>query len=207
MRRRLSRPLVSGPSGRRLATVAVVALVAAGAACDDQIKYVPMFSTMTEQPSIEAYERAALTPPAGAVALGSERSYTLLEAEALSSPLGPEDIDLALGEESFQTFCSVCHGGDGRGRGPVVGPNRIPDIPTLNLHSDQASSYSDGYIWGMITNGRGLMPSYRRIPAAVRWQVVAYVRAFQAGLVEPGAEANPAGGAGDSAGSAMGSTE
>ncbi|MEE8560539.1 MAG: hypothetical protein V3S91_01050, partial [Gemmatimonadota bacterium] len=96
---------------------------------------------------------------------------------------------------------------DGRGRGPVVGPNRIPDIPTLNLHSDQASSYSDGYIWGMITNGRGLMPSYRRIPAAVRWQVVAYVRAFQAGLVEPGADAKPAGGTGDSAGSAMGSTE
>ncbi len=179
MRRRLSRPLVSGPSVRRLAPIAVVTLIAAGAACDNQIKYVPTFSTMTEQPSIEAYERAALVPPAGAVALGSERSYTLLEAEALSSPLGPEGIDLALGEESFQTFCSVCHGTDGRGRGPVVGPNRIPDIPTLNLHSDQASSYSDGYLWGMITNGRGLMPSYRRIPAAVRWQVVAYVRALQ----------------------------
>ncbi len=50
---------------RRLAPIAVVTLIAAGAACDDQIKYVPTFSTMTEQPSIEAYERAALTPPAG----------------------------------------------------------------------------------------------------------------------------------------------
>ncbi len=190
MRRRLSRPLVSGLPVRRLAPTAVLALVVAGAACDDQIKYVPTFSTMTEQPSIEAYERAALTPPAGTVALGSERSYTLQEAEALSSPFGPEGIDLALGEESFQTFCSVCHGTAGRGQGTVVGPNRIPDIPTLNLRSDQAASYSDGYLWGMITNGRGLMPSYRRIPAAVRWQVVAYVRAFQ-----------------DSAGNAVGSTE
>jgi mono/diheme cytochrome c family protein len=200
---------VSPPSARRSAPIAVLALAVAGAACDDQIKYVPIFSTMTEQPSIEAYERAALTPPAGAVALGSERSYTLAEADSLSSPLAPEAVDLALGEQSFLTFCSVCHGTDARGRGPVVGPNRIPDIPTLNLHSDQARGYSDGYIWGMITNGRGLMPSYRRIPVEERWQVVAYVRALQAGLVEPvepDAGTAAGGGSEGSDGGAVGST-
>ena len=152
------------------------------------MKYIPIFSSMAEQPSLEAYERPALEPPPGTVALGSERTWTLLESDSLVSPLASGDVDLELGGEQFQIFCSVCHGSDARGKGPVVGPNRIPDIPTLDLHSEQARAYTDGYIWGMITNGRGLMPSYRRIPATVRWQLVAYLRALQAGEVAPPAE-------------------
>ena len=173
---------------QRLPGGLAVLLVVGTAACDDQLKYIPIFSSMAEQPSLEAYERAALEPPPGAVALGSERTWTLLESDSLVSPLASGDVDLELGGEQFQIFCSVCHGSDARGKGPVVGPNRIPDIPTLDLHSEQARAYTDGYIWGMITNGRGLMPSYRRIPATVRWQMIAYVRALQAGEVAPPAE-------------------
>jgi mono/diheme cytochrome c family protein len=161
---------------QRIPRAVAVLLVVGAAACDDQLKYIPTFSSMAEQPSLEAYERAALESPPGAVALGSERTWTLLESDSLASPLASGDIDLELGGEQFQIFCSVCHGSDARGKGPVVGLNRIPDIPTLDL------------IWGMITNGRGLMPSYRRIPATVRWQMVAYVRALQAGEVVPSAE-------------------
>lgn len=176
------------PGWRQQLSLAVALLLIVGAAaCDDQLKYIPTFSSMAEQPSLEAYERAALEPPPGAVALGSERTWTLLESDSLVSPLASGDVDLELGGEQFQIFCSVCHGSDARGKGPVVGPNRIPEIPTLDLHSEQARAYTDGYIWGMITNGRGLMPSYRRIPAAVRWQMVAYVRALQAGEVVPAA--------------------
>lgn len=173
---------------RRLARALALLLVVGAAACDDQLKYIPIFSSMAEQPSLETYEQPALEPPPGAVALGSERTWTLLESDSLVSPLASGDVDLELGGEQFQIFCSVCHGSDARGKGPVVGPNRIPDIPTLDLHSEQARAYTDGYIWGMITNGRGLMPSYRRIPATVRWQVVAYLRALQAGEVAPPAE-------------------
>lgn len=173
---------------QRLPRALAILLVVGAAACDDQLKYIPIFSSMAEQPSLEAYERPALEPPPGTVALGSERTWTLLESDSLVSPLASGDVDLELAGEQFQIFCSVCHGSDARGKGPVVGPNRIPDIPTLDLHSEQARAYTDGYIWGMITNGRGLMPSYRRIPATVRWHMVAYVRALQAGEVVPGAE-------------------
>jgi mono/diheme cytochrome c family protein len=173
---------------QRLPRALALLVVVGAAACDDQLKYIPIFSSMAEQPSLEAYERPALEPPPGAVALGSERTWTLLESDSLVSPLASGDVDLELGGEQFQIFCSVCHASDARGKGPVVGPNRIPDIPTLDLHSEQARAYTDGYIWGMITNGRGLMPSYRRIPASVRWQVVAYVRALQAGEVVPAAD-------------------
>ncbi len=38
---------------------------------------------------------------------------------------------------------------------------------------------TDGYIWGMIRNGRGLMPTYNRIEELDRWDVVNYVRGLQ----------------------------
>ncbi len=104
----------------------------------------------------------------------------LLEADtALANPLAGDAADLARGKELFDTFCVVCHGTGGQGDGSVVGPNRMPPLPLLNLTSPLTRGYSDGYIWGMITNGRGLMPSYRRIPAEDRWYIVSYVRELQ----------------------------
>jgi mono/diheme cytochrome c family protein len=97
----------------------------------------------------------------------------------LSNPTSGSAAELAQGAELFAVFCTPCHGPAGQGDGSVVGANRIPDIPLLNVTSDLTRSYSDGYIWGMITNGRGLMPSYRRIPADERWLIVNYVRQLQ----------------------------
>jgi hypothetical protein len=51
----------------------------------------------------------------------------------------------------------------------------------------------------MISNGRGLMPSYHRIPVDERWQIVAYVRQLQQQAAEGGAAA-AATAAGDAAG-------
>jgi hypothetical protein len=53
---------------------------------------------------------------------------------------------------------------------------------------------SDGYIFGMIRNGRGLMPPYNRIEEMDRWDVVNYLRALQGGnaqAVAAGALAAP----------------
>ena len=47
---------------------------------------------------------------------------------------------------------------------------------------EEKSWYNDGYIFGMIRNGRNTMPSYNRIEERDRWDVVNYVRALQ-GLV------------------------
>ena len=38
---------------------------------------------------------------------------------------------------------------------------------------------TDGYIFGMLRNGRGLMASFNRIPERERWDVVNYVRGLQ----------------------------
>ncbi|MDX1578616.1 MAG: cytochrome c [Gemmatimonadota bacterium] len=167
------------------------------AACDDQIKYVPIFSTMSVQPSVEAFEaEEPRRPVPGTVAIDGRAEIGLLESDSLVNPTEGIPAELARGEELFLQFCSVCHGTGGAGDGSVVGANRIPPIPLLNLLSEQAAAYSDGYIWGMITNGRGLMPSYRRIPDHERWYVVDHVRQLQreAGVYPPAQTDGTAGG-------------
>ena len=155
--------------------------------CDDQIKRVPIFKTMSWQSSVEAFEEAPRTRVSGTMPIDGERTYDLLMADSvLMSPISGTEPELALGAELFQQFCAPCHGSSGAGDGSVVGPNRIPDIPLLNLRSVLTRSYSDGYLWGMITNGRGLMPSYRRIPAHERWYIVAYLRQLQDDAVVAG---------------------
>lgn len=167
--------------------VAVIVSALALNACDDQIKRVPIFKTMSWQSSVEAFEEAPRGAVPGTMPIDGRRSYGLFAADtALVSPLLGSDGEVARGAELFRQFCTPCHGASGAGDGSVVGANRIPALPFLNLRSELARGYSDGYLWGMITNGRGLMPSYRRIPADDRWYVVAYVRQLQADAVAAG---------------------
>jgi mono/diheme cytochrome c family protein len=158
----------------------ILASVTATSACDDQVKYVPWFETMTVQPSVETYEAEPLAPVAGTVPAGSDRHLDLLAADTLlTNPLDGTAEDLERGEVLFLQFCVMCHGESGAGDGPVVGPNRLPPLPTLNLLSERALDLSDGYIYGMIANGRGVMPSYRRVQHDDRWYLVEYVRKLQ----------------------------
>ena len=161
--------------------VAGILVVAAVAACDDQVKYVPWFETMTTQPSVKTYETELSGPVPGTVAVGAERHLDLLAADTLlQNPLEGTEEDLERGQVLYHQFCLMCHGETGAGDGPVVGPNRLPPLPTLNLLSERAVGLSDGYIYGMIANGRGVMPSYRRVPHEDRWYLVEFVRDLQA---------------------------
>ena len=160
--------------------LAVLALSAIAAGCDDQVKYVPWFETMTRQPSVETYEVEPMAPVAGTVPVGAPRHLDLLAADTLlTNPLTPSPEVLEHGKVLFLQFCVMCHGETGSGDGPVVGENRLPALPTMNLHSDRARDLSDGYIYGMISNGRGVMPSYQRVPDDERWYLVEYVRKLQ----------------------------
>lgn len=183
----------SGLIGVAGATLIGVSLLSG---CDDQIKYVPWFDTMSQQPAVETFEEAPRPLPEGAVPVSSAPTYGLLEADtALSNPLRATSDNVSRGRELFGQFCTPCHGVSGTGDGPVImseeRPLGIPPTPALDLHSDRAKGYSDGYVWGMIAEGRGLMPSYRRIPADERWNLVLYVRHLQ--RVGPEAESTAGG--------------
>lgn len=168
-------------AGRRVAIP--LACLLGVTACDDQVKYVAWFDTMTEQPSVGTYQEPPFPAVEGTMPVGGQVEYTIAEADTLlESPLAATPENLVRGDSLYQSFCMPCHGEVGLGDGPVVGPGRLPATPIMNLTSERASQLSDGYMWGIIGQGRGLMPAYARILPDERWYIVLHVRDLQGQL-------------------------
>ena len=171
-------------SVRRAALVALV--VGPLGACE-------WFTDFKRQPSIvtwEALDSAGVrgspqtsVPITGTAVPAFAVSYAPLPATidsmaSLVNPVAPNAASLANGRKYYTINCAVCHGMTGRGDGtatrygvfpfPVVGP--------------RPNGLSDGYIFGMIRNGRGNMPSYNRIEERDRWDIVNYIRGLQGTL-------------------------
>jgi mono/diheme cytochrome c family protein len=107
----------------------------------------------------------------------------------LTNPHAPTARSLDNGRKYYQINCAVCHGAGGHGNGPAV---RF-GVPAPNLLTTMTVGRTDGYIYGMIRNGRGLMPNYNRIEDEDRWDVVNYVRALQGRIPGVVADTSPAG--------------
>ena len=106
----------------------------------------------------------------------------------LTNPTPVSDSSLANGRRHYQINCAVCHGATGAGDGPVIAFG----LPAPSLLTDITRNRSDGYIYGIIRNGRGLMPSYNRVEDMDRWDVVNYLRGLQGRLGAP-VSTDPAG--------------
>ncbi|MBW3630525.1 MAG: cytochrome c, partial [Gemmatimonadetes bacterium] len=86
---------------------------------------------------------------------------------------------LARGQFVYATQCVACHGPQGAGNGPVVGPGKFPYAPPVN--TSVTAARSDGYLYAVVAAGRGLMPPYGdKITHTDRWAVVSYLRQLQA---------------------------
>ncbi|MEO8579502.1 MAG: cytochrome c [Gemmatimonadales bacterium] len=150
------------------------------------------FTDFKRQPSISTWEpvKDTLTPSrgnpqmsvptTGTAMAGFQVSYgafpaTIDSMASLRNPTPSTDSSLANGRKYFQINCAVCHGERAMGDGPATKFG----MPGINLVLDMTKGRSDGYIFGMIRNGRGLMPSYNRIEEMDRWDVVNYLRALQ----------------------------
>ncbi|MGI8508696.1 MAG: c-type cytochrome [Gemmatimonadaceae bacterium] len=122
----------------------------------------------------------------GTARAGFETSYNPLPAviDSMSNIPNPTPISaasLANGHKYFAINCAVCHGDRGMGDGPATKYGMIG----INLTADLTKRRTDGYIFGMIRNGRGAMPTYNRIEEMDRWDVVNYVRALQGTAAMP----------------------
>ena len=188
---------------RRLVRALVFALGASAvSACS-------WFTDFKDQPDIDPWQSPADTigargnpqgsvPVSGAIAPSYVASYAnggkVLDdtLAALHNPVAADARSLDNGRKYYQINCAVCHGlaggeaptapgGGALGNGTVAGPKYGFYPPSLR--TDRVRGFSDGYIWGIIRNGRGLMPSYDRIEEMDRWDVVNYVRALQAANV------------------------
>ena len=93
----------------------------------------------------------------------------------IPNPVEATEASLAAGRMQWQINCAVCHGDNADGTGSAV---RF-GFPGINLQIDAAKARTDGYIFGMIRNGRGLMPPYNRIEERDRWDLINYLRALQ----------------------------
>lgn len=115
--------------------------------------------------------------------------------QSLENPFEAGDtVALVRGEEIYMRVCWTCHGETGVGAtAPIAGKH--PTLAAYNLSGPQVAGYSDAYIYGMISVGRGLMPPWaHQIRPIDRWATVTYVRELQARAtggttVQTGAEA------------------
>jgi len=150
------------------------------------------FTDFKRQPSLWTWEpvKDTLTPSrgnpqfsvptTGTAVAGFQVSYgafpaTIDSMSNLRNPTGPSDASLANGRKYFTINCLPCHGERGQGDGPVTKYG----MPGINLTTDMTKARTDGYIFGMIRNGRGLMPPYNRIEEMDRWDIINYLRALQ----------------------------
>ena len=173
-------------------TVAAAAVVMLGTtACS-------WFTGFVEQPKLDPWEVVSYpgkvllpsrgnpqlsVPITGTFVSGLQVSYLPLPGvidsmSAIQNPTAPTEASLINGRKLFQINCSPCHGEAGLGNGPATKWG----IPGINLTMDHTKGVADGYIFGMIRNGRGAMPTYNRIEEMGRWDVVNYVRGLQGTL-------------------------
>jgi len=189
-RRRARRHGGTGARGRAgaAAVVSALALALGAAGCttlDNAIAKVPWFTTMQQQVVVRPFEAGALDsgaqrmPPPGAVPVtGEEDSLDILtDLKGLKNPVPPAAASLQRGQILYNSYCIVCHGPAGHSDGTVV-PKFVPP-PDITQPTTQQRS--DGYIYAMIKQGRGIMPKYgdKIRDATDRWDVVNYVRKLQ----------------------------
>ena len=179
-------------TSRKFGIGLVLVLGLANGACtrfEDAMASIPVFSFLRDAPFFDPYE-APRPAPYGSVPFNTPAGESLGPLEAteaglnefagrVTNPLAANDtMALRAGEVMFLRHCSVCHNADGKGNGPIVGPGKFPMGPNLTL--PVTVGRSDGYIYGVIRAGRGLMPSYGpRMSHLERWAVVNYVRQLQ----------------------------
>jgi mono/diheme cytochrome c family protein len=104
------------------------------------------------------------------------------------SPVEATPERLARGGDRYRIYCAPCHDARGNGKGILAAQG----LPTTSLHIDRLRAVEDGYLFEVITNGRGLMPGYRwPIPPADRWAIIAHVREIQKQQPQEGGGATP----------------
>lgn len=144
-----------------------------------KLQYMP---DMADGP-IAKTQRSTLNPPDGSVTINAilyPATFEQAEAE-LRNPFGEgaqvnKDI-VEKGKVMFNTYCTVCHGMEGKGQG-LLGdayPVPVPDITRAEIVARK-----DGFFFQKISQGGTMMPAYAHsISPHERWQLITYLRTLQ----------------------------
>lgn len=182
----------------RLAALAL-SVVAGSTGCtriENALAEVPFLAFLHSSPAFDPYEAPRPAPPGsvpvrdpfGIAPHAAGNSQVALQdlASRATNPVPSDSAHLDRGRIYYDRFCAVCHGPTGAGDGTILGPDRFPFAPSLV--SAAMAGYSDGYVYAVIRQGRGLMPAYGpRMTETERWQVVNYVRSLARSAGQAGA--------------------
>ena len=104
---------------------------------------------------------------------------------AMPPQLTVDETLIERGQQRYQIFCAICHGGTGLGDGLVnqraIELKEAKWVPATNLMTQEIRDRADGQIFQAIRDGVRNMPSYgSQIDTRDRWAIVAYLRQLQA---------------------------
>jgi hypothetical protein len=92
-------------------------------------------------------------------------------------PVPQNEALLERGRQRYVIYCQPCHDARGEGKGILF---QRGNVPTASFHDEKILKYADGQIFDVMTNGMGLMPSYKwPIPPSDRWAIIAYIRELE----------------------------
>ena len=164
------------PAGVFLA-VAALAMVVAG--CSKGTYAVEIFPEQHYHQSYKAQEPPRLSPPDGAVPVtGREVKVDAATADAMTNPVPRTQESLERGAELFRVNCSMCHGTEARGDGPV-GDRLVRDgyVRPPDLLAEATMGRSDGSIYFFISSGILVMPQFNLLlTEEERWSLVHFLR-------------------------------
>lgn len=167
----------------RLLRIAPLVLVIMLAGCRIDMQVQPRYNPLSKS-DFYADHRSARPIVEGTVARDELRADKYLYTGKLGNnpgdymPFAVTREDLERGQVRYNIYCAPCHSrvGDGNGYIPSRGFPRKPP----SFHIDRLEKAPVGYIYGVITEGFGIMPDYSsQISPVDRWRIVAYVRALQ----------------------------
>ena len=175
-----------------LVLTSLVAVSGCARGCTSSRPPIHLNPSMDDQPKVRPqtasdffYNGASMREPVpGTIPIGGLQEdgafFTGKGADGQFVATIPETVDEALlerGRQRYTIYCQPCHDARGDGRGILY---QRANVPTATFHQEKILKYADGQIFDVITNGVGLMPSYRwPIPPADRWAIIAHVRELQ----------------------------
>ena len=156
----------------------------------DSRSFDPYENTLAPPPNSVPFAAGNITPGPGQLNTGQpERGFNappftqvdLFQpiVQTLPNPVASDEASLARGQELFNRMCAVCHGEAGVGAQANI-IDKYALLAAYNLSGPAVANYSDGYIYGIMRVGRGLMPPYgHQISHFDRWNIVNHIRVLQ----------------------------